>query len=81
MNWNSYKASLAVIALAVFGAPYTVGQTGHQRQPGEMKASVQASKKLQGANHDMSKMDMSVMMNEPHHVLAMAYRENAATFA
>jgi polyhydroxyalkanoate synthesis regulator phasin len=28
-----------------------------------------------------SKMDMSSMMNEPHHALAMAYMQNISTFA
>ena len=31
--------------------------------------------------HDMSKMDMSAMMNEPHRALAMAYMQNMGTFA
>jgi len=31
--------------------------------------------------HDMSKMGMSGMMNEPHHILAMAYTQNIRTFA
>ena len=30
---------------------------------------------------DMSMMDMSKMMQEPHHVLAMAYQQNLAAFA
>ena len=81
MKRSSYKTILAVIALIVFGAMYASGQTGHQHQPGDKKASVQATKKPQGANQDMSKMDMSMMMNEPHHVLAMAYKETVATFA
>ena len=35
----------------------------------------------QTKHHDMSKMDMSAMMSEPHHALAMAYKQNIGTFA
>lgn len=31
--------------------------------------------------HKQGKMDMSAMKQEPHHVLAMAYRDNLLTFA
>jgi hypothetical protein len=81
MKRNSYRVILAGIALTVFGAVYSAGQTAHQHQPGDRKASVQADKKLDGANEDMSKVNMSVTMNEPHQVLAMAYKESVATFA
>src|SRR5450759_3798249 len=35
----------------------------------------------QSGKMDMSMMDMSKMMQEPHHVLAMAYQQNLAAFA
>ena len=35
----------------------------------------------QSGSMDMSMMDMSKMMQEPHHVLAMAYQQNLAAFA
>jgi hypothetical protein len=35
----------------------------------------------QTKHHDTSKMDMSAMMAEPHHALAMAYKQNIGTFA
>src|ERR1017187_7548209 len=38
-------------------------------------------KQPQSGKMDMSMMDMSKMMQEPHHVLAMAYQQNLAAFA
>ncbi|HSB08905.1 MAG TPA: hypothetical protein VLM38_05300 [Blastocatellia bacterium] len=82
MNKNSFKTFLALIALTVFGAVQAAAQTAQQHQPGDKKASVQAGKKVQAhTNNEMSELQMSGMMSEPHHVLAMAYRENAARFA
>ena len=82
MKRNSYRAILAVIALTVFGATYAAARTGLQHQPGDKKASVQGSKKAQGhTNRDMSEMDMSGMINEPHYVLAEAYKRNIEAFA
>jgi len=69
MKTRGYTAILAVIALILFGAVGALAQTEHQhgaQKPGQ---------------HDMSKMDMSSMMSEPHHALAMAYMENIGTFA
>jgi hypothetical protein len=69
MKTKGYTTILAVIALMLFGAVGTLAQTEHQhgaQKPGQ---------------HDMSKMDMSSMMREPHHALAMAYMENIGTFA
>ena len=69
MKTKGYTTILAVIALMLFGAVGTLAQTEHQhgaQKPGQ---------------HDMSKMDMSSMMSEPHHALAMAYMENIGTFA
>jgi hypothetical protein len=82
MKRNSYRAILAVIALTVFGATYAAARTGLQHQPSDKKASVQGSKKAQGhTNRDMSEMDMSGMINEPHYVLAEAYKQNIEAFA
>jgi len=69
MKRNAYRTILGVMALAVFCAVYGLGQTEHQH----------ASQKPM--EHDMSRMDMSGMMNEPHHVLAMAYIQSIGTFA
>jgi hypothetical protein len=69
MKTKAYTTILAVIALMLFSATGALAQTEHQHG---------AEKPTQ---HDMSKMDMSSMMNEPHHVLAMAYMQNIGTFA
>jgi len=69
MKTKGYTAILAVIALILFGAVGALAQTEHQhgaQKPGQ---------------HDMSKMDMSSMMNEPHHALAMAHMQTLGTFA
>jgi hypothetical protein len=69
MKTKAYTTILAVIALMLFSAVGTLAQTEHQHG---------AQKPMQ---HDMSKMDMSSMMNEPHHALAMAYMQSIGTFA
>ena len=69
MKTKAYKTILAVIAMMLFSAAGALAQTEHQHG---------AQKPMQ---HDMSKMDMSSMMNEPHHVLAMAYMQNIGAFA
>jgi len=69
MKTKAYTTILAVIALMLFSRVGALAQTEHQHD---------AKKPMQ---HDMSKMDMSAMMNEPHHALAMAYMENIGTFA
>ena len=82
MERNSHKKILALIALTVFGAIYAAAQTAQQPQPGNKKASLQTRKKAQAnINQNMSEMHVSGRMNEPHHVLAAAYKENIATFA
>lgn len=69
MKTRAYTTILAVIALMLFIAASAMAQTEHQHG---------TQKPMQ---HDMSKMDMSSMMNEPHHALAMAYMQNMGTFA
>ena len=69
MKTKAYTTILAVIALMLVSAVGALAQ--RERQDG-------AQKPMQ---HDMSKMDMSSMMNEPHHALAMAYMQNIGTFA
>jgi hypothetical protein len=51
----------------------------HQHQHGEMKPPAQDTAKKD--THEHGSMDMNKMMQEPHHVLAMAYTENLKTFA
>jgi hypothetical protein len=69
MKTRAYTTILAVNALMLFSAGGALAQTEHRHS---------AQKPMQ---HDMSKMDMSSMMNEPHHALAMAYMQNIGTFA
>jgi hypothetical protein len=69
MKTKAYRTILAVIALMLFSAVGALAQTEHQH--GAQKP----------AQHDMSKMDMSSMMNEPHHALAMAHMQTLGTFA
>ncbi|MCI0489411.1 MAG: hypothetical protein L0229_22690 [Blastocatellia bacterium] len=82
MNRYFYRTILAVIALTMFGAVTAQAQTGTQHTYADETASIQAVRKVQERmRHDMAKMDMSYMMNEPHHVMARAYRQNIETFA
>jgi len=70
MKKLSYVVTLATIAttiLIVSGAA-AISQQGHSGMP-------PSSKQSQGM------MDMSAMMQEPHHVLAMAYKHNLVNFA
>lgn len=69
MKTKVYTTILAVSALMLFGAVGALAQT--KPQPGVQKPM----------QHDMSKMEMSSMMNEPHHALAMAYMQNIGVFA
>jgi hypothetical protein len=69
MKTKAYATILTVIPLMLFSAAGALTQTEHQRG---------AKKPTQ---HVMSKMDMSSMMNEPHHVLATADMQNIGTVA
>jgi predicted transcriptional regulator len=80
MKRDFYRMILAVFALIVLCTPYATAHTAQQHQGGNKKASIQAIK-TQGTNsQEMSGIDISAM-DEPHHVLAMAYNENVARFA
>lgn len=67
-----YTMILAVIILTILISS-AVAATGQQQQ-GEM-----AKSKMSKGQHGM--MDMSAMMQEPHHRLAMAYKDNLVNFA
>jgi pheromone shutdown protein TraB len=69
MKTKAYTTILAVITLMLYSAVGARAQTEHQHDA------------QQPVKHDMSKMDMARMMNEPHHVLAVAYMQNIGTFA
>lgn len=67
MKRNVYQTLFMLIALVFLGA------VGAQAQGQKPSQSTKQEKK------GMS-MDMSKMMREPHHILAMAYKENLASF-
>ena len=67
-----------VMAFALMVGVVNVSAQEHQHQHGEKQPPTQDTKK---DAHQHGSMDMSKMMQEPHHVLAMAYTENLATFA
>jgi len=69
MTTRACTTILAVIALMLFPAVGAMAQAEHQQD---------AQKPMQ---QGMSKMDMTSMMNEPHHALAMAFMQNIGTFA
>lgn len=74
----SYLVALATFAatiLTVSGAA-AISQQGHSGMPSSSKPS-------QGTmpQHQHGMMDMSAMKQEPHHVLAMAYKDNLVNFA
>ncbi|MDP9263451.1 MAG: hypothetical protein M3O85_03915 [Acidobacteriota bacterium] len=78
MKKLSYRVTLATIAvtiLMVSGAA-AISQQEHSGMP-------QSSQPSQGTmpQHEQGMMDMSAMMQEPHHVLAMAYKDNLVNFA
>ncbi len=82
MNRYFYRTILSIIALTMFGAVSAQAQTEHQNHPDDQMASAQTSKQSHEQMHsDRPKMDTSGLMNEPHHVLAAAYRQNIGTFA
>ena len=72
MKRQAYTTILAGIAMLVFGAAGATAQSDKKHE-----AEKHAAKPMQ---HDMAKMDMASMMNEPHAALAMAYGHNLATF-
>ena len=67
MKTKTYQIFWMLIALVLFSA---VGAQAQYQKPSQ---STKQEKK------GMS-MDMSKMMREPHHILAMAYKENLASF-
>ena len=66
---KAYTAIIAVCTVVLFSTLTAFAQTEHRKD---------AEKPMQ---HDMSKMDMAGMMNEPHHALAEAYMQSIGLFA
>lgn len=82
MNKRSYKIILAVSALTLFGALPAAAQSKQPHRAVEAKASVQAGKKAPAqTNQAPAETEGSAMLDEPHYVLAEAYKQNVAAFA
>ncbi|HKA18793.1 MAG TPA: hypothetical protein VKN18_10920 [Blastocatellia bacterium] len=65
------QSLLTASALLLVSVIATAAQQEHQHQHDTQRPADQ---------HQHDTMDMSAMMKEPHHVLAMAYLQNLATF-
>jgi hypothetical protein len=77
MKKRSVTSVFVVLALMMFAAMNGQAQE-HQHHHDEKKAPAQAA----GSNaHQHGSMVTAGMTEEPHHLLAMAYAENMATFA
>jgi len=70
-------ATIAVTILLVSGAA-AISQQG---QSGTTPSSKQSQSAMPQHQHPQGMMDMSAMKQEPHHLLAMAYRDNLVNFA
>jgi len=79
MKTRVYSIALMIIALAFMSA---AGMAAQHEGHGAKKPPPESTKPTgkQGDTQHGS-MDMSKMMQEPHHVLAMAYLQNVAGFA
>ena len=66
MKTKSISMFVAILMLMLASAIGAAAQHEHHTQPAQQKPG---------------SMDMNKMMQEPHHVLAMAYMQNLATFA
>ena len=74
------KVYSIILAIMVMGISAVVAPAQeHQHQHGEKKPPAQDTAKKD--THEHGSMDMNKMMQEPHHVLAIAYAENLASFA
>ena len=78
MKALSYAVTCGTIAAAILivSGAAAIGQQGHSGMP-------PGSKQPQGTmpRHQQDTMEMSAMKQEPHHVLAMTYRDSLVTFA
>lgn len=75
MKRKAYSVILAI--LIMFISAVVASAQEHQHQHGEKKPPAQDAKK---DTHQHGSADVNKMMQEPHHILAMAYVENLATF-
>lgn len=79
MKKLSYKVTLATIAatILIVSSAAAIPQQEHSG----MAPASQPSQGTKPHHQQGMMMDMSAMMQEPHHVLAMAYKENLVNFA
>lgn len=75
MRQNVRSTVVLIVALLFIGAGSAIAQHQH----GEQKPPAQSGKTTDAHQH--GSMDMTAMMNEPHHLLAMAYVKNISAFA
>jgi hypothetical protein len=77
MKRRTVTSIMMVFALMMFSV-ISVPAQQHQHHHGETKAPAQEAKK---DAHQHGSTTTASMTQEPHHILAMAYAENLATFA
>ena len=77
------SATAVLLALVLGGATATVAAQGKPPADKKVQHPPQSKDSMKMQHPDQAKgmSGMSQMMNDPHHVLAMAYRDNLATFA
>lgn len=80
MKTRAYAVILVAIILTVLRVSGAVA-IGQQAQGGTPQDSKQSQGKTPHHQPSPMGMDMSAMMREPHHVLAMAYKDNLVNFA
>lgn len=80
MKTRAYSMILVAIILTVLRVSGSVA-IGQQEKGGTPQGSKQSQGKMPQHQPGTMGMDMSAMMREPHHVLAMAYKDNLENFA
>lgn len=71
----------ALLVLSCAGAPALAQHEHHGGQKPAPKQEQKPGQPQQHQGHDMAGHGMTDMMQEPHHLLAMAYHESMAAFA
>lgn len=80
MKTRAYSMILVAIILTVLRVNGAVA-IGRQTQGGTPQDNKQSQGKIPQHHPGAMGMDMSAMRQEPHHVLAMAYKDNLVNFA
>jgi glyceraldehyde-3-phosphate dehydrogenase (NAD(P)+) (phosphorylating) len=81
MKTKTYKTIPLVVAVTLFIVTGTLAQTEHHNSAQQSPSTTAKQQQEQMHRHDMSQTDMSSMMKEPHHILAMAYMQTVGTFS